>query len=38
VFNSRKITALASQGSTPAFDQYYFQGGRALQLTTRFAF
>jgi iron complex outermembrane receptor protein len=35
-FNSRKITALAQQGGTIAFDQYYFQGGRAFQVTAKF--
>ena len=38
MFNSTKITALASQGSTPAFDQYYFQGGRAFQMTAKLSF
>ena len=38
MFNSTKITALASQGSTPAFDQYYFQGGRAFQVTAKLSF
>ncbi len=38
LFNNTNITALSSQGSTPAFDQYYFQGGRAFQLTAKVTF
>ncbi len=38
IFDHTKITALSSQGSTPAFDQYYFQGGRSLQLTGKVSF
>ena len=38
LFNNTKITALSSQGATPAFDQYYFQGGRAFQLTAKVSF
>ena len=38
LFNSTKITSLNAQGGTPAFDQYYFQGGRSFQLTAKVTF
>ncbi len=38
LLNSTKISSLSSQGSTAAFDQYYFQGGRSFQVTAKVSF